>query len=303
MPGGGARGSAARLIEHRVGTQACLSCPRHKGQGYRRAVGRSKRPLPHTVPVAIRGVRTASTAVIGVLVGVLVGLVLPSLGPSVKDRDRRTTAQRKTTVNAAPASVLDMTPCERLALSRQKRLVFTSGTGPRILVIGDSWSTGAKLPPGGRDWSELLPGEVRVDGVPGSGFSESALGCPGLSYGDRAASSVRQAQPRLVVVQGGLNDTDAPVAEVRRGFYRLALALGDADVVVVGPTLAPKRADEVPAVDELLSGLSQAAGFTYISTTDLELKYLGDGLHLTQRGHRLLGEAVAARVAEHLSEG
>lgn len=254
------------------------------------------------MPVAFRAVRTASVAVIGVLVGVLLGLVLPLLGPSGEPTARPTTTPRKPTLNAAPASVLDMTPCERLALSRKKRLAFTTGTGPRVLVIGDSWSTGAKLPPGARDWSEWIDGEVRVDGVPGSGFSESALGCPGLAYGDRAASSVRQVHPQLVVVQGGLNDTDAPVAEVRRGFYRLALALGEADVVVVGPTIAPKRAAEVPAVDELLRQLSEAAGFTYLSTTDLQLHYLRDGLHLTRRGHRLLGEAVAGRIAEHLAD-
>lgn len=248
--------------------------------------------------VAFRGIRTASIAVFGMLVGVFVGLVLPSLGPG-HDAPTARVEHPKPTVNAAPASVLDMTPCERLALSRQKRLHFTSGQGERVLVIGDSWSTGAKLKPGARDWREFLPGQVRVDGVPGSGFTESALGCAGLSYGDRAPSSIQLAQPDLVVVQGGLNDTDSPVAELRRGFFQLALALGDHKVVVVGPTLAPKREADVPAVDELLAHLSEAAGFTYISTTDLDLKYLGDGLHLTRRGHEILGRAVAERIAAH----
>lgn len=251
------------------------------------------------MPVAFRGVRTASIAVIGVLVGVLVGLLLPLLAPTEEPRESPDSrAERRPTVNAAPASVLDMTPCERLALSRQKRLAFVTGTGRPVLVIGDSWSTGAKLPPGVRDWTEFLGGQVRVDGVPGSGFSHSALGCVGLSYGARAASAVQLAKPALVVVQGGLNDSDSPLAEIRRGFYQLALALGGAEVLVVGPTLAPKRADQVPAVEELLAQLSEAAGWSYLSTTDLELNYLGDGLHLTRRGHRLLGEAVAARIAE-----
>jgi acyl-CoA thioesterase-1 len=35
----------------------------------------------------------------------------------------------------------------------------------------------------------------------------------------------------------------------------------------------------------------------YVSTLDMRLPYLDDRLHLTPTGHRIFGDAVAARIA------
>lgn len=238
--------------------------------------------------------RVASVAVLSMLLGVVAALALTLVVPSA---DRRQPPPPRPSVQAAPASATTLGPCERLDLARRQRLELASGSGDTVLVIGDSWSTGAKLPVGTRAWPSYLEGRIRVDGVPGSGFSERALGCPGLSYAERVRAAAGATRPGLVIVQGGLNDSDVPARELRRGFLLLALALGDREVIVVGPTLAPARAADVPAVDRLLSDLCAEAGFAYVPTTDLRLGYLRDGLHLTRKGHRILGEAVAARVA------
>lgn len=282
-------------IDHFPGTQACLSCPRHKGTGYRRAVSGSKRIGVHTVPVAIRGRRVAAGCALAALLAVVLGATAALFLPG---------SSSSRSAVPPPSRVVEgvllqaMTPCERLATGRQRRLEVPLGSGRRILVLGDSWSTGARLEPGVAAWPARLDGEVHVDGVPGSGFSRGALECPGLSYGDRVAEALRRANPDLVIVQGGLNDTDQSQRAVRRGFLRLAILLAGRDVVVVGPALAPARADRVPAVDELLAELSDAAGFRYVSTTDLELDYHRDGVHLVRAGHRTFGAAVVERVLD-----
>ena len=53
----------------------------------------------------------------------------------------------------------------------------------------------------------------------------------------------------------------------------------------------------MPRVDRLLAHLSQKYGVPYVSTVDLKLPYLDDRLHLTPAGHRVFGDAVAARIA------
>lgn len=253
------------------------------------------------MPVAIRGVRTASIAVLALLAALVVGGAIALMLPSSSGSDAQP-PPRRAPMTAAPAalkssSLAGLTPCQRLEIGRRKRLLYATGSGRRVLVIGDSWSSGAKLPPGDPAWPSFLHGRVSVDGVPGSGFSEAALGCAGLAYGDRVASALAELKPDLVVVQGGLNDADVPDAEIRQGFYRLALALGDRKVVVLGPATAPARRDEVARVDHLLGDLSRSAGYRYVSLLDLSLHYLPDGLHLHPAGHRVVGEYAAEHIA------
>ena len=69
-------------------------------------------------------------------------------------------------------------------------------------------------------------------------------------------------------------------------------------VVVVGPADAPSRSGAVPRVDAQLEVLSGLYSVTYIAMSDLALDYLDDRLHLTEDGHRVFGEAVAARIAD-----
>lgn len=189
--------------------------------------------------------------------------------------------------------------CARLAERSAERASSDIGSGPRVAVIGDSYAFGSGLARPGRSWPSRLPGRVHVDGFPGSGFSARASSCPGVSYADRAATAAEGAD--LVVVEGGLNDVKRRGTKVRAGFERLVRALAGHDVVVVGPTTAPARADGVPRIDALLARLSAAAGVRYLRMSHLDLPYLRDRLHLTQAGHDAFGRRVALVVAARLS--
>ena len=164
------------------------------------------------------------------------------------------------------------------------------------LVIGDSWSVGLGLDDLSRSWTSRLPDEVRVAGFSGSGYGARASTCGRVSFADRAPTALT-ARPDLVVVEGGLNDYDQPASATERGFHDLMMALAGQHVVVVGPASAPARARAVPRVDDLLARLSAEYAVPYIATSDLELDYLGDGLHLTEGGHETFGDAVAQRIA------
>jgi len=190
----------------------------------------------------------------------------------------------------------DAESCSSFRDSARDRAGVVTGAGEEILVIGDSYSVGlgVKLR---ESWPTRLPGQVRVDGFSGSGFSRGASPCGNVSYAARAPHSVRP-DTTMVVVEGGLNDADQPRAAIVAGFEALVRQLEGRPVLVVGPPMAPARADRVPAVDSLLADLAAAHGASYLSMVDLDLTYLPDGLHLTADGHRAFGEAVAARVDE-----
>lgn len=191
----------------------------------------------------------------------------------------------------------DPTYCERLAAAASKRAGIVTGEGRTVLVVGDSWSAGWGLPDPAGAWATGLPGRVFVDGFPGSGYSADASRCGAVSYADRVEAAVQRSAPDLVVVQGGLNDADRSDAEIAEGFDRVITSLASYDVVVVGPARAPSRHRAVPRVHRLLERLCAERAVPYVGTTDLELPYLEDRLHLTLEGHRLFGQAVAGRIA------
>jgi acyl-CoA thioesterase I len=189
------------------------------------------------------------------------------------------------------------TRCERFAADSHDRAAAVSGSGTRILVIGDSWSAGLGLDRPADSWPSRLPGRVRVAGFSGSGFAEHASDCPQVAFADRAPRALRRPAD-LVVVQGGLNDYDQPDADVRAGFVRLMRSLDGQRVVVVGPASAPARARRALHVDLVLAGLAARFGVPYVPTASLDLSYLPDRLHLTPAGHRAFGDYVAHQLAE-----
>lgn len=197
---------------------------------------------------------------------------------------------------AARARGDDASRCERFAAASVARAQAVTGTGRRVVVIGDSWSAGLGLADPASSWPSRLPGSVHVAGFSGSGFSRGASRCEDVSFADRARSALRGGAD-LVVVEGGLNDYDQPTAAVTAGFRRLMGELRGHRVVVVGPADAPSRARAVPRVDALLASLCEQYGVPYVRTLDLALPYLGDDLHLTPAGHRAFGDYVADRIA------
>lgn len=189
--------------------------------------------------------------------------------------------------------------CDRYAAASRARATAVTGTGARVVVIGDSWSAGLGLGRPADSWPSRLPGAVHVAGFSGSGFSADASPCVGVSFAERAPAALRGGAD-LVVVEGGLNDYDQPDGAVRAGFRALVAALRSAGVlertVVVGPASAPARADAVPHVNTLLARLAARHRMAYVDITGLALPYLDDRLHLTAAGHEELGDHVAARL-------
>jgi len=190
--------------------------------------------------------------------------------------------------------------CDRYAAQSGARAAVVTGAGARVVVIGDSWSAGLGLEHPAGSWASRLPGSVHVAGFSGSGFSEDASPCAGVSFADRAPAALRGGAD-LVVVEGGLNDYDQPDTAVRAGFGALVRDLRAAGVagrtVVVGPATAPSRSAAVPHVDALLARLAARHSLPYVDTSSLALPYLDDDLHLTAAGHREVGDYVAARIA------
>jgi len=188
------------------------------------------------------------------------------------------------------------TQCERFAAASVQRAQQVTGSGARVVVIGDSWSAGLGLDRPVQSWPSRLPGRIHVAGFSGSGFSARASRCGRVSFADRAPAALKDGAD-LVVVEGGLNDFDRSRAEIKAGFVRVLRTASAYRVVVVGPATAPSRASAVPRVDRLLRHLSERYGVPYVSTADLDLPYLDDELHLTAAGHQAFGDAVAARIA------
>lgn len=198
----------------------------------------------------------------------------------------------------ASAEAVRVARCERFAAEWQARAAAVSGSGARVVVIGDSWSSGFALKSPQHSWPSRLTGRVYVDGFPGSGFSAHASGCHAVSYAQRAPKDLRR-HPSLVVVEGGLNDYDQSAAAISTGFRRLMSELRGQHVVVIGPALAPSRAAYVSRVDRILAGLSAKAHVPYFSTKGLKLTYVSDELHPDQAGTDRFGDAVAAFIASH----
>jgi acyl-CoA thioesterase-1 len=186
--------------------------------------------------------------------------------------------------------------CDKFAAASVERAGMVTGSGERVVVIGDSWSAGLGLDHPAQSWPSRLPGRVHVAGFSGSGFSEHASPCGRVSFADRAPAALKYGAD-LVVVEGGLNDFDRSRAEIRLGFARVVALAAAYPTVVIGPALAPARAAAVPRIDRLLSHLSARYGVAYVSVVDLALPYLDDRLHMQPAGHRVFGDAVAARIA------
>ena len=142
---------------------------------------------------------------------------------------------------------------------------------------------------------------TKVVGRPVLGFSVGASRCGDRSYATRAPRSLRPAT-ELVVVEGGLNDTDQPNADLEGGARRLLRLLDGRRVLVVGPPPTPDRTwTEVARVDATLRRIAGEYGASYLSMLKAELSFQDDDLHPDPAGHRVFGDLVAARVEEMLA--
>lgn len=183
----------------------------------------------------------------------------------------------------------------------EKRADLVTGSGPEVLVIGDSYSVGVGVGPD-RSWPVRLPGRVRVDGFSGSGFSVGASACGDLSYATRAERSARRTTG-LVVVEGGLNDHDQPIADVEAGVRRLLAGLEGRPVLLVGPPVVPDRSREaIEQIDATLARIAAERGAPYLSMLEVDLSLLDDRLHPDPAGQRDFGDRVADEVTRLLAD-
>ena len=116
-----------------------------------------------------------------------------------------------------------------------------------------------------------------------------------MSYAERTAPALAT-DPDLVVVQGGLNDHDVALDQVRAGAHELLESLAGRAVVLVGPAAAPRARGRRPRSTGCCTTLAEASGVPYVRTYDWELDYLPDRLHLTAAGHADFGRRVAEAI-------
>lgn len=185
--------------------------------------------------------------------------------------------------------------CARRAQESSQRLRHPTGTGRRVLVIGDSYSLGAGLGAPSEAWPSQLPGRVFVHGFGGTGFSRTAGRCRSEAFDQRAPQALA-VRPDLVLVEGGLNDFDQPLARIEAGYRHLLAELAGRRVVLVGPARAPARATGAERVDAILRRETARTGTPYVSMLRYAFSYLPDGVHLTAGSQELFG----AIVADHL---
>lgn len=197
-------------------------------------------------------------------------------------------------------NMLDASRCEEVSafIASEGEVVRTGEGAQMVGVIGDSYSAGDLLDDFRQGWAfrlpEYLDATVSVAGVGSTGFMAEGP-CGDQPFIDRAAV-VLATSPETLVIQGGLNDSEADVNKVAAHADELLRRVSSApNVFVVGPTAAPAK-DDLSELDETLRRVTEFNGGEYISVLDLELEFLPDDLHLTPAGHDELAAYVALRI-------
>ena len=72
---------------------------------------------------------------------------------------------------------------------------MVTGSGERVVVVGDSWSAGLGLDDPVQSWPSRLPGRIHVAGFSGTGFSAHASPCGRVSFARPRAGRARRAAP------------------------------------------------------------------------------------------------------------
>lgn len=174
-------------------------------------------------------------------------------------------------------------------------VVHVSDGQRRIAVLGDSYSAGDGLDDRRDAWTydfgRLESADVSVAGVGATGYTNGGV-CKGQEFRARVGKLLALS-PDVLVIQGGLNDSDATPESIESAARELLAATAAVpDVIVVGPTNAPAKSN-LQAVDGALARAASSAGRKYVSALGWELEFLPDRLHLTPAGHDKFAEHVA----------
>ena len=175
-------------------------------------------------------------------------------------------------------------------------MVRTGGGEDPAVIMGDSYTASEHLDNRSDGWAYKLAAaehwDAKVAGIGSTGFVNQGP-CGGDAYANRM-SRVLSANPKVLVVQGGLNDWKASPKDVETAAdMLLKSASAVPTLVVVGPPSAPARAETLPEIDAALARAAKANGAKYISALDWDLEFLPDRLHLTPAGHTKFAELAA----------
>lgn len=186
-------------------------------------------------------------------------------------------------------------------------LRWSSGTPPHIAVLGDSFANAVGADEVDEGYPRRLADQLALDVVTfaqgGTGYTNPGQVEQGETTFVGRVGELAAVHPRLVVVQGSLNDRERPAPEVQAAaeftLRTIRVSMPDATIVAVGP--APTYA--IPAVDP--SPVQRAAsgvGAVFLDSTGWvppadAANWAGDGVHPSSEGHRLLAERLAAELA------
>ena len=176
-------------------------------------------------------------------------------------------------------------------------VVHYPGDGSRIVIIGDSYTTGDHLTDRQDAWphkyAEISGADVYVLGEGGTGYANAGFFGTGRFH-ERLDAAV-DLKPDTLVIAGGLNDVGQPVQDAAQGL--LEQATSEATVIVVGPVDVPAIEGEA-AVSEELEHAARAAGATFVPAMEWDVDFLADGVHLTPEGHERYADLFADHTAK-----
>lgn len=157
-----------------------------------------------------------------------------------------------------------------------------------VAIVGDSYSSAGVSSAG---WVRKLASDkiwsLTVVAAGGTGFVNGGP-CGDQQFISRVGA-VASINPRLLIIEGGLNDSSYNPEIVRQ---EVAQTLADLrsipSIVVVGPANAPAR-PAVVSVDRAIREAVIGAGRQYVSTLSWPLQFGQDGVHPTSEGYQIYG--------------
>jgi lysophospholipase L1-like esterase len=145
--------------------------------------------------------------------------------------------------------------------------------GADVLVIGDSWSVGYSADDG-QGWVDVLGAatgwKITKDAQGGTGYIANLTG-KGEPFPVRVGKLDLPTAPKLILIEGGINDAWAPYStKLDRAVAQTIAAIrdrfGDAPIVMIGPGTAAWPADRrTTQVDRKLEGDARRLHVEYIS--------------------------------------
>ena len=158
------------------------------------------------------------------------------------------------------------------------------------VVLGDSYAAGDWLEDRSQGWAYAVAEDAAGIGM--TGYTNGGY-CGDGSFSERLRS-VTDLHPSTLIIQGGLNDSEASAHQIEAAASDLLDRVEDIDrVVIIGPTNAPAKSD-LAKVDRALAAAAADHEREYISALDWDLEFLPDRLHLTPAGHAEFAELVKA---------